>query len=159
MIKVAAYGGNRRTKSSMALEKVVYTAHVIATGGRDGIAKSDDGKLEVKLDPPKVMGGAGQGTNPEQLFAAGYAACFIGALKVVANSQKLHIPDETSIDSSVNFGLLAGGIKGFSIGVAMVVHIPGMDKEQAERLVQHAHEVCPYSRATRNNIEVKLSVA
>jgi Ohr subfamily peroxiredoxin len=143
----------------MALDKVVYAAHVTVTGGRDGIAKSDDGKMEVKLDPPKVMGGSGQGTNPEQLFAAGYAACFIGALKVVANSQKIHVPNETSIDASVNFGLLAGDIKGFGIGVGMVVHIPGMDKEQAERLVHQAHEVCPYSRATRNNIEVRLSVA
>ncbi|WP_213803149.1 organic hydroperoxide resistance protein [Granulicella sp. dw_53] len=143
----------------MSLEKVIYTAHVTATGGREGIVKSDDGKLEVKLDPPEVMGGCGQGTNPEQLFAAGYAACFIGALKVVANSQKIQVPNEISIDSRVNFGLLAGGIKGFGIGVEMVVHIPGMDREQAERMVHQAHEVCPYSRATRNNIEVRLSVA
>ncbi len=143
----------------MALENVIYTAHAKATGGRDGVAKSDDGKLEVKLDPPKGMGGGGTGTNPEQLFAAGYAACFIGALKFVANTQKIHIPSDTSIDSSVSLGPRAGGAKGFGIAVEMVVHIPGMDKEQAERLVSEAHEVCPYSNATRNNIDVKLSVA
>jgi osmotically inducible protein OsmC len=143
----------------MALEKVTYTAHATATGGRDGIVKSDDGKLDAKLDPPKGMGGGGTGTNPEQLFAAGYAACFIGALKFVANSQKIHIPNETSIDSSVSLGPLANGAKGFGIAVDMVVHIPGMDKADAERLVHEAHEVCPYSNATRNNIDVRLSVA
>jgi osmotically inducible protein OsmC len=143
----------------MALEKVVYTAHATATGGRDGIAKSDDGKLDVKLDPPKVMGGGGTGTNPEQLFGAGYAACFLGALKFVANTQKIQVPADASIDSSVNFGPLAGGAKGFGIAVDMVVHLPGMEKEEAERLVHQAHEVCPYSNATRNNIDVTLSVA
>jgi lipoyl-dependent peroxiredoxin len=143
----------------MALEKVVYTAHAKATGGREGIGKTDDGKLDVKLDPPKVMGGGGTGTNPEQLFAVGYAACFIGAIKFVSNSRKVPIPADTSIDSSVSFGPLAGGAKGFGIAVEMVVHIPGVDKKQAEDLVHAAHEVCPYSNATRNNIDVKLSVA
>jgi lipoyl-dependent peroxiredoxin len=143
----------------MSLEKVVYTAHATATGGRDGIAKSDDGKLDVKLDPPKAMGGGGTGTNPEQLFAAGYAACFIGAMKFIAGTQKIQLPADTSIDSSVSFGPLAGGAKGFGIGVEMVVHVPGMAKEQAEQLVHQAHEVCPYSNATRNNVDVKLSVA
>jgi Ohr subfamily peroxiredoxin len=143
----------------MAIEKVVYTAHAKATGGRDGVAKSDDGKLEVKLDPPTAMGGGGAGTNPEQLFDAGYAACFIGAIKFVANSQKIHVPNDIAIDSSVSFGPLAGGARGFGIGVELAVHIPGMEKEQAEKLVQEAHQVCPYSNATRNNIDVKLSVA
>jgi lipoyl-dependent peroxiredoxin len=143
----------------MALEKVVYTAHATATGGRDGVAKSDDGKLEVKLDPPKQMGGGGTGTNPEQLFAAGYAACFIGALKVVAGKQKISVPPDVSIDSSVSFGPLAGGAPGFGIAVDMKVHVPGMDREQAERLVQQAHQICPYSNATRGNIDVNLSVA
>jgi Ohr subfamily peroxiredoxin len=142
----------------MAIEKVVYTAHAKATGGRDGIAKSDDGKLEVKLDPPKAMGGSGAGTNPEQLFAAGYAACFIGAIKFVANSQKIHVPNDISIDSSISFGPLAGGTRGFGIAAELAVHIPGMEKEQAEKLVHEAHQVCPYSNATRNNIDVKLSV-
>ena len=143
----------------MALEKVVYTAHAVATGGREGVAKSDDGKLEVKLDPPKQMGGGGTGSNPEQLFAAGYAACFIGALKFVANAQKIQVPADVSIDSSVEFGPLAGGAKGFGIGVELKVYVPGMDREQAEKLVHEAHEVCPYSNATRGNIDVKLSVA
>ncbi len=143
----------------MALEKVVYTAHATATGGREGVAKTDDGKVDIKLDPPKEMGGGGTGTNPEQLFAMGYAACFIGALKFVASSQKIHVPKDASIDSSVSFGPLANGAKGFGIAVELVVHVPGMEKELAERLVHEAHEVCPYSNATRGNIDVKLSVA
>ncbi len=143
----------------MALEKVVYTAHAVATGGRDGVAKSDDGKLDVMLDPPKGMGGGGTGTNSEQLFAAGYAACFVGAMKFVTGTQKIQLPSDVSIDSSVEFGPLAKGAKGFGVGVAMVVHVPGMDKAQAEELVHDAHEVCPYSNATRGNINVKLSVA
>lgn len=142
----------------MAIEKVVYTAHAMATGGRDGVAKSDDGKLDVKLDPPKVMGGGGTGTNPEQLFAAGYAACFIGAMKFVAGQKKIELKD-VSIDSSVSFGPLAAPGKGFGIAVEMKVHVEGLDKPAAEQLVHDAHEVCPYSNATRNNIEVKLSVA
>ncbi len=142
----------------MALDKVVYTAHATATGGRDGVAKSDDGKLDVKLDPPTQMGGGGTGTNPEQMFAAGYAACFIGALKFVAGTQKIPVKD-VSIDSSVNFGPLANGAKGFGIGVDMVVHLPGLERDQAEKLVHEAHEVCPYSNATRGNIDVNLSVA
>lgn len=142
----------------MALEKVVYTAHATATGGRDGVAKSDDGKLDVKLDPPKQMGGTGNGTNPEQLFAAGYAACFIGAIKFIAGTQKIDVTD-VSIDSSVAFGPLANGAKGFGIGVDMVVHLPGLDRPVAEKLVHDAHEVCPYSNATRSNIDVNLSVA
>ena len=143
----------------MALEKVVYTAHALATGGRDGVVKSDDGKLDTKLDPPVAMGGGGTGTNPEQLFAAGYAACFIGAMKFVAGTQKITLPKDVSIDSSVQFGPLANGAKGFGIGVDMKIHVPGMDKAQAEKLVHDAHEVCPYSNATRGNIDVNLSVA
>ncbi len=142
----------------MALDKVVYTAHAQATGGRDGVAKSDDGKLDVKLDPPSVMGGGGTGTNPEQLFAAGYAACFLGAMKFVAGTQKITLPADASIDSDVSFGPLANGAKGFGIAVAMKVHVPGMEQSQAEKLVHDAHEVCPYSNATRGNIDVTLSV-
>ena len=142
----------------MALQKVVYTAHAVATGGRDGIAKSDDGKLDVRLDPPKQMGGGGTGANPEQLFAAGYAACFIGAMKFVASQQKIDVPADVSINSSVSLGPLANGAKGFGIEVEMVVHLPGIDHAQAEKLVHDAHEVCPYSNATRGNIDVKLSV-
>ena len=143
----------------MALEKVVYTAHATATGGREGTAKSDDGKLDVKLDLPKAMGGHDQGTNPEQLFAAGYAACFIGAMRFVAGTQKLELPAETSINSSVSFGPRVGGAKGFSIDVALEVHLPGVDRSTAEKIVHEAHEVCPYSNATRNNIDVTLTVA
>ena len=135
----------------MAIEKAVYTAHAVATGGREGVAKTDDGKLDVKLDPPPAMGGKGTGTNPEQLFAAGYAACFIGSIKFVAGTHK--------IASSVSFGPLAGGAKGFGVAVDLKVHLPGMDKAEAEKLVHEAHEVCPYSNATRGNIDVTLSVA
>lgn len=143
----------------MALSKIVYTAHATATGGREGTAKTDDGKLDVKLDPPKAMGGHDAGTNPEQLFAAGYAACFIGAMRFVAGSQQITLPDDTAINSSVSFGPRAGGAKGFSVDVALEVHVPGMEKAAAEKLVHEAHEVCPYSNATRNNIDVTLTVA
>ena len=143
----------------MALEKVVYTAHATATGGRDGVARSDDGKLDVKLGMPKQMGGKDDGTNPEQLFAAGYAACFIGAMKHVASTEKMQLPDDTSIDASVAFGPRTGGQKGFSVDVDLNVHLPGLDHAAAEKLVHDAHEVCPYSNATRNNIDVTLTVA
>ena len=138
------------------LDKVLYTAHATATDGRDGSAKSSDGLLDVKLSPPKELGGAGGATNPEQLFAAGYAACFLGALKHVATAEKAQFPADASIDSSVGIGPIPAG---FGIEVALVVHLPGMDKTEAEALVQKAHQVCPYSNATRGNIEVKLSVA
>jgi Ohr subfamily peroxiredoxin len=143
----------------MALDKIVYTAHAKATGGRDGIARSDDGHLDVKLEKPKAMGGTGDGTNPEQLFAAGYAACFIGALKHVAGEQKLRLDPNTFINSSVDFGPLANGAPGFGIAVALEVHIPGVDRAKAEELVREAHIVCPYSNATRGNIDVTLTVA
>ena len=142
----------------MALDKIIYTAHANATGGRDGSAKSDDGKLSVKLNPPKEMGGNGDGTNPEQLFAAGYAACFLGAMKFVAGTQKITLPAETNIDSEVHFGPRANGAKGFSVDVGLNISIPGMEKEKAEALVHAAHEVCPYSNATRGNIDVVLKV-
>jgi Ohr subfamily peroxiredoxin len=143
----------------MTLEKVMYTATTTATGGRDGVVRSDDGKLDVKLDPPKQMGGTGTGTNPEQLFAAGYAACFIGAMKYIAGQQKLSIPPDVSIDSKVSLGPLGAPQKGFGIAVEMLVHLPGMDRAQAEQLIHDTHEVCPYSNATRGNIEVNLSLA
>lgn len=139
----------------MALDKVLYTAHAKATGGRDGRAVAQDGHLDVKLNPPKEMGGSGDGTNPESLFAAGYAACFIGAIKAVARGQKLTVPNDISIDSSVGIGPITHG---FGIQVELKVSIPGMDKEEAEKLVHDAHQVCPYSNATRGNIDVKLSV-
>jgi Ohr subfamily peroxiredoxin len=135
---------------------VLYRAHAHATGGRDGRARSSDGVLDVKLAVPKEMGGGGgEATNPEQLFAAGYAACFLGALKYVAGQRKVKLPQDVSIDSAVGIGQIPGG---FGIEVDLKVNMPGMDKAQAEELVQAAHGVCPYSNATRNNIDVRLSV-
>jgi osmotically inducible protein OsmC len=140
----------------MALEKVLYTAHATATGGRTGTASSSDGALKVDLSTPKELGGAGgAGTNPEQLFAAGYSACFIGAMKAVAGGQKIKLPDDVSITSDVGIGPIPGG---FGIQVAMAITIPGFDKAQAEALVAAAHKVCPYSNATRGNIDVTLTV-
>jgi Ohr subfamily peroxiredoxin len=141
----------------MALEKVLYTAHGKATGGREGAGTSNDGALNVKLSTPKELGGAGgDGTNPEQLFAVGYAACFIGAMKAVAGKMKLAIPADVSIDSSVGIGPIPAG---FGIQVAMTIHLPGMERAVAEQLVAAAHQVCPYSNATRGNIDVTLSIA
>jgi len=138
------------------LQNVAYTAKATATGGREGVAKSDDGRLDVKLSTPKGLGGDdGQGTNPEQLFAAGYAACFIGALKFVAGSKKIDLPSDTHIDSQVSIGAIEGG---FGIAVKLAVSLGDMDKAAAQTLVDKAHQVCPYSNATRGNIEVELSV-
>ena len=140
----------------MSIEKIVYRAHATATGGRDGRARSSDGNLDVKLSVPKEMGGGGgAATNPEQLFAAGYAACFLGAIKFVAGQKKIQVPADTSIDSSVGIGPIPGG---FGIEVDMGIKLPGMDRAQAEALVEAAHKVCPYSNATRNNIDVRLKV-
>jgi lipoyl-dependent peroxiredoxin len=139
----------------MALDKVLYTAHAHTTGGRDGNSKSDDGKLQVRLAPPKEMGGNGDGTNPEQLFAAGYSACFLGAMKFVAGQQKKSLPADTSIAADVGIGPIPGG---FGIQVAMNVSVPGWARADAESLVAAADKVCPYSNATRGNIDVKFSV-
>jgi lipoyl-dependent peroxiredoxin len=139
----------------MSLEKVLYTAHATTTGGRDGSSKSDDGKLQVKLAPPKEMGGNGDGTNPEQMFAAGYSACFLGAMKFVAGQQKITLPATTTIDASVGIGPIPAG---FGIEAALKISIPGMDRAAAEKLVADAHQVCPYSNATRGNIDVTLTV-
>jgi Ohr subfamily peroxiredoxin len=143
----------------MSIEKVIYTARAKSMGGRVGSARSDDGQIDLKLDRPVEMGGKGNGTNPEQLFAAGYAACFIGALRVVAGKRHIRVPEEVAIDSAVSFGPLAGGVEGFGIAVAMTIHLPGIERATAEELVHHAHQVCPYSNATRGNIDVQLSVA
>lgn len=143
----------------MALEKVLYTAHATSTGGRQGTSRTSDGVLDVQLATPKEMGGAGgAGTNPEQLFAAGYSACFIGAMKAVAGKLGVKVPNDVSIDAAVSFGPLAGGAVGYGIAVAMDIKVPGLSREQAEQLVQAAHQVCPYSNATRGNIDVKLNV-
>ena len=138
------------------VEKVIYKAHATATGGRDGSAKSSDGLLDVKLTVPKEMGGAGGGVNPEQLFAAGYSACFLGAMKFVAGTQKLAMPADASINSTVGIGQIPAG---FGIEVQMVVNLPGMDRAAAQALINQAHEVCPYSNATRGNIDVAITLA
>jgi len=135
------------------LDKVLYTARAPTTGGRDGAARSDDGRLEVALSSP---GGAGAGTNPEQLFAVGYSACFIGALKAVAARQKLALPQDVAIDAEVDLGSIPNA---YGIAVRLHVHLPGMDRAQARSLVDAAHQVCPYSNATRDNIDVTLTVA
>ncbi|MBL8352346.1 MAG: organic hydroperoxide resistance protein [Burkholderiaceae bacterium] len=143
----------------MALDKALYTATATATGGRTGTAKSSDGKLVVNLSTPRELGGAGgDGTNPEQMFAAGYSACFIGALKAVGAAQKLKVPDDVSITSEVAIGPMAGKAGAFSISVAMKISLPGFERAAAEALVAAAHEVCPYSNATRGNIDVTLTV-
>ena len=143
----------------MAIDKVVYTAHATSTGGRTGTAESSDGALKLPLVTPKEMGGAGDaGTNPEQLFAAGYSACFIGAMKAVAAREKLTLPADVSIKADVSIGPMTGKEGAFGIAVAMAISVPGMDKAAAEKLVATAHEVCPYSNATRGNIDVTLSV-
>ena len=140
----------------MKIEKILYTAHAKSTGGREGTSKTDDGVLDVKLTTPKQLGGNGApGTNPEQLFAAGYSACFIGAMKHVAMKQKIALPAETSITADVGIGPIPTG---FGIQVALSVTIPGMERAAAEQLVQAAHQVCPYSNATRGNIEVALNI-
>lgn len=141
----------------MALDKVLYTARATALGGRQGSARSDDGALDVQLSVPRGLGGAGgPGTNPEQLFAAGYAACFIGALGAVAAAQKQKLPADVSIDAEVGIGPIP---QGYGIQVAMTIHLPGLERAAAEALVAAAHQVCPYSNATRGNIDVTLTVA
>ena len=138
------------------LDKVLYTAHAHTTGGRDGQSASDDGLLSVKLAPPKAMGGSGNGTNPEQLFAAGYSACFMGAMKHVAGLKKITVPADASIDASIDIGPIPAG---FGIAAKLVINLPGMDRAVAQDLVDTAHGVCPYSNATRGNIEVELVIA
>ncbi|AGB80491.1 General stress protein 17o [Serratia rubidaea] len=140
----------------MSIEKVVYRAHAKATGGRDGRATSSDGVLDVKLGVPKEMGGAGGDvTNPEQLFAAGYSACFLGALKFVAAKEKVKIPADAAIEGTVGIGEIPNG---FGIEVQLDISLPGVERSVAEALVQKAHVVCPYSNATRGNIDVILNV-
>jgi Ohr subfamily peroxiredoxin len=143
----------------MAIDKALYTAHATSTGGRTGTTESSDGALKLPLVTPKELGGAGgAGTNPEQLFAAGYSACFIGAMKAVAARQKLALPSDVSIKADVSIGPMTGKEGAFGIAVAMAVSVPGMAKAEAEKLVATAHQVCPYSNATRGNIDVTLSV-
>ncbi|MCG6577007.1 organic hydroperoxide resistance protein [Pseudomonas sp. AF32] len=137
--------------------KALYTAVATATGGRDGRAVSNDNVLDVKLTTPKELGGAGgEATNPEQLFAAGYSACFIGALKFVASQSKRSIPADASITAHVGIGQIPGG---FGLDIDLNIRLPGLDQVDAQALVDAAHQVCPYSNATRGNVDVRLHVA
>jgi lipoyl-dependent peroxiredoxin len=140
----------------MSIEKVLYRATAKASGGRDGRAVSSDNVLDVKLATPKELGGAGgAGTNPEQLFAAGYSACFLGALKFVAAKEHVQVSTDAFIEGTVGIGQIPAG---FGIEVELKIFLPGMDKATAQTLVDKAHIVCPYSNATRGNIDVKLTV-
>ena len=143
----------------MAIDQTLYTARATATGGRAGTARSDDGALDVTLSTPRQLGGAGgSGTNPEQLFAAGYSACFIGAMKAVAARDKKVLSAEVSITSDVAIGPMTGKAGAFAISVAMQISVPSMERAELEALVAAAHEVCPYSNATRGNVDVTLTV-
>ena len=137
-------------------EKILYETEVTATGGRDGKAASADGLLSVSLSLPKALGGpGGEGTNPEQLFAAGYAACFLGAVKLVARTRKMTPSAEQSVTAKVGMGSIPVG---YALAVELRVSLPGIEKSLAEEIVAGAHERCPYSNATRGNIDVKLTV-
>jgi osmotically inducible protein OsmC len=137
---------------------VKYRTTASAVGGRDGQAGTEDGKFSVKLSTPKELGGAGgDGANPEQLFAAGYSACFIGALKVAGQQLKLRVPAETKVTATVGIGPRSEG--GFGITADLRVELPGVDHADAEKLVATAHQICPYSNATRGNVDVGLTVA
>jgi len=137
------------------LEKILYTAKTHTVGGRDGRAVSDDGLLNVQLDPPKSLGGKGTATNPEQLFAAGYSACFLSAIKFVAGQKKIAVPADASIDAAVDIGPIP---QGFGLRVELAINLPGMERQFAEDLVNAAHQACPYSNATRGNIDVVLTL-
>ena len=134
------------------LDKVLYTARAHTTGGRDGASRTDDGRLDVKHSPP---GTPGNGTNPEQLFAAGYSACFLGAMKAVGGKMKLAVPADIAIDAEVDLGSIPAG---YGIAVRLNISLPGMERAQAQALVDAAHQVCPYSNATRGNIDVTITV-
>ncbi|MGH8855619.1 MAG: organic hydroperoxide resistance protein [Telluria sp.] len=139
----------------MSIDKVLYRAQATSQGGREGTSKSSDNVLDLKLNTPKELGGGGgPGTNPEQLFAAGYSACFLGALKFVAGQQKVTLPPDLTVKGDVGIGQIPTG---FGIEVDLTINAPGMDPAQLKDLVDKAHIVCPYSNATRNNIDVRLN--
>ncbi|MBC7455133.1 MAG: organic hydroperoxide resistance protein [Massilia sp.] len=140
----------------MSIENVLYRANAKATGGRDGRATSSDGALDVQLSTPKELGGAGgTASNPEQLFAAGYSACFVGAMKFVGNRDKIAVPTDVTVDATVGIGPIPNG---FGIEVALNISLPGLERAVAEDLIARAHIVCPYSNATRGNIDVTLNL-
>ena len=136
----------------MSIAKLLYTAKTHTTGGRDGASRSSDGRLDVKLSTP---GTAGAGTNPEQLFAAGWSACFEGAMARAAQQLKVALPSDVAIDAEVDLNL---GDQGFFLRARLNVSVPGLDREVAQRVVEAAHQICPYSKATRGNIEVAINV-
>ena len=139
--------------------KTLYTAHGSATGGREGQAATDTGNVKLVLNTPKELGGGGgDGTNPEQLFAIGYSACFLGALKFVAGKEKVKIPDDAKVSADIGIGPRDDG-QGFGITAKLTVSVPGLDKAAVEDLVRKAHVVCPYSHATKGNIPVETTVA
>ena len=136
------------------LDKVLYTARVHTTGGREGGAsRSDDGRLEVRVSPP---GAPGNGTNPEQLFAAGWSNCFLSALKLAASQKKLRLPDAAAVDAEIDLGTNAAG---YQLQARLTATIPGIDRAVAQELLDTAHTLCPYSKATRGNIDVALRLA
>lgn len=137
---------------STLLDKVLYTAKTHVTGGRDGNGRSDDGKLEVRLSPPAQ---GAPGTNPEQLFGVGFSACFMGAMKAVAPKVGVQVPADAAIDAEVDLGPTS---LGYGISVRMNIKLPGLERDRAQKLVEEAHKVCPYSNATRNNIDVQLNI-
>jgi len=137
------------------IEKVVYRSEVTTTGGRDGRAISADNKLELNLAVPKEMGGNGNGTNPEQLFAAGYSACFMGAMRFIAGKEKISFPPDAKITGKVGIGPIP---QGFGIEAELIISVPGMERSALQALVDKAHQVCPYSNATRGNMEVTLTL-
>jgi Ohr subfamily peroxiredoxin len=137
---------------------VIYKTSATATGGRDGRARTEDGTVDVNLVVPKEMGGpGGEGANPEKLFAAGYSACFLGAMKAVSGKEGVKVPADATVTATVGFGPRSEG--GYGITADLEVNLPGVDRADAERLMRAAHEVCPYSNATRNNVDVGLTVA
>jgi osmotically inducible protein OsmC len=135
------------------LDKVLYTAQTHTTGGRDGASRSSDGRLEVKLTSPGAPGG---GTNPEQLFAAGWSACFIGAMHVAARQLKVTLPRDAAVDAEVDLGTNEGG---YVLRARLNVSLPGLEREVAQAVADAAHQTCPYSKATRGNIDVEINVA
>jgi Ohr subfamily peroxiredoxin len=156
-MQTGGHAADAQQETSMTVD-VKYRTEATATGGRDGRSRTADGALDVSLSTPKELGGAGgAGNNPEQLFAAGYAACFLGALKFVAGQEKVRVPEDATVTARVGIGPRAAG--GFGITADLTVSLPGIERSQAEALVQKAHQVCPYSNATRNNVDVGLTVA
>ncbi|OBJ80740.1 organic hydroperoxide resistance protein [Mycobacterium paragordonae] len=139
----------------MSIEVVYTTAATATGGGRDGHVKSDDGRVDLDTRPPKAMGGNGEGTNPEQLFAAGYAACFLGALRLVAGKSKVKLDDATDVTVEIGFGKDSDG--GFGLTGKIVGYLPGLEQGAADDLVHQAHQVCPYSKATKGNVDVAVS--